>query len=136
MRAFFDTNVLVYAALREEEVKAERARECMREGGVTSVQVWNEFANVFSRKFGRKWPEVREAERDLRDLVEVMPLSVGTHERALTLAARFRFGFYDALIVASALEASCEVLYTEDLQDGQKIEGLTIRNPFCEGKER
>ena len=135
MSAFFDSNVVVYGAVASD-AKAERAREYMREGGVTSVQVLNEFANVLVRKFARRWDEVREAEGDVRDLVEVMPLLVGTHDRALTLAAHYGFGFYDALIVASALEASCDVLYTEDLQDGQKIEGLTIRNPFRGGKGR
>jgi predicted nucleic acid-binding protein len=54
------------------------------------------------------------------------------YRRALDLQARYRYGFYDSLIIAAALDAGCTLLYSEDLQDGQRIEGLTIRNPFVE----
>ena len=50
----------------------------------------------------------------------------------LRIRARYGFSFYDSLIVAAALEAGCTTLYSEDMQDGQRIEGLTIRNPFAE----
>ena len=56
--------------------------------------------------------------------------SFALYERAISLQERWRFTFYDSLIIAAALEASCEVLYTEDLQDGQEIESLTIVDPF------
>ena len=57
-------------------------------------------------------------------------MTVETHERALDLAERFHLSFYDALIVASASLAGCTALYSEDMQDGQTIAGVTIRNPF------
>ena len=53
------------------------------------------------------------------------------YHRALDVKARWQFGFYDSLIVASALQAGCTTLLTEDLQAGQRIEGLTITNPFA-----
>jgi len=68
----------------------------------------------------------------IRTLCEqVAPLTVATHEAALRIAARYGFGFYDSVIVASAQLAKCSLLYSEDFQHGQSIDGkLTVRNPF------
>lgn len=95
----------------------------------------NEFANVARRKLKLSWAELGEALAALRALcLSPLPLTVATNEAALALAARHGFGIYDALILAAALEAGCATLYSEDLQDGQVIDGrLTIRNPFRPG---
>ena len=61
-----------------------------------------------------------------------LPASLSLYRRALDIQARYRYGFYDSLIVAAALDAGCTRLYSEDLQDGQKIEALTIENPLLE----
>ena len=53
-----------------------------------------------------------------------------THQAALAISERYGYRVYDALVIAAALEASCKILYSEDMQDSQEIEGLTIRNPF------
>jgi hypothetical protein len=59
------------------------------------------------------------------------PITAQTHETALRIGEQYRYGIYDALIAAAALEAGCVTLYSEDFQDGQIIDGqLTIRNPF------
>jgi predicted nucleic acid-binding protein len=63
----------------------------------------------------------------------VLDLSVATHEAAIALARDHRLSFYDALIVAAAQEAGCDTLYTEDMQHGRALGGLTIVNPFIEG---
>jgi len=129
--AFLDSNILVYAAL-QPDWRSETAREMMAAGGVISVQVLNEFANVAWRKLRRSWPEIRQALADIRLLFPPpLPLTAATHEAALAMAARHGFSFYDALIVASALEAGCTTLLSEDMQDGLVVEGrLTLRNPF------
>ncbi len=131
MTAFLDSNILVYAAL-QPDWRSETAREMMAAGGVISVQVLNEFANVAWRKLRRSWPEIRQALADIRLLFPPpLPLTAATHEAALAMAARHGFSFYDALIVASALEAGCTTLLSEDMQDGLVVEGrLTLRNPF------
>ena len=129
MIAFFDTNVLLYA-VRPEDPRAERARLLLAGGGLISVQALNEFTNVARRKLGQPWGEINEKLGAVRALCEVKPLSVATHERALALAERYGCQIYDALHLASALENGCSILYTEELQHGQQIEGLTIRNPF------
>ena len=129
MTSFFDTNVLLYA-VRPEDPRAERARLLLADGGLISVQALNEFTNVARRKLGQPWGEINEKLGAVRALCEVKSLTVATHERALALAERYGYQIYDALQLASALENGCSILYTEDLQHGQQIDGLTIRNPF------
>ncbi len=96
-----------------------------------SVQVLNEFVSVARRKLSMSWPEIAAALSDIRLLCgSPAPLTIETHEKALGIAERYQYRIYDALILASALEAGCEVLYSEDMQVGQKIGSLTIVNPF------
>lgn len=128
--AFFDTNVLLYL-LSDDSAKADRAEELLASGGRVSVQVLNEFASVATRKLAMSMSEVRDILSTVRSVCAVMPLDVETHDLGLDLAERHRFSIYDALIVAAASRAGCTVVYSEDFQDGQAIEGLTIRNPFA-----
>lgn len=129
MTAFLDTNVLIYA--QGSGVKGEAARRAILEGGVISVQVLNEFAAVLRRKFGREWDDIAEAVADLRTALEpVRTIDVAIHTEALALAGSHGFNFYDSLIVASALDAGCDILLTEDLQHGQRIASLIVVNPF------
>jgi predicted nucleic acid-binding protein len=128
--AFFDTNVVLYL-LAADAVKADRAEELIARGGRISVQVLNEVVAVARRKLGMTWREVREVTTQVRAVCPVAPLTVETHERGVQLAERLGLSIYDGTIVASALLSGCATLYTEDLQDGQVIDGrLTIRNPF------
>jgi predicted nucleic acid-binding protein len=128
---FFDTNVLLYLVATDDS-RSGTAEALLKEGGVVSVQVLNEFASVAHRKLGMAWDELGEALAAIRDLCEVpVPITIETHESALAIAARYGLNLYDALIAAAALQAGCRILYSEDLQDGQVLEGrLTIRNPF------
>ncbi len=133
MTAFFDTNVLVYA--QGPGAKGDAARGALMDGGVISVQVLNEFANVLRRKFRLDWNIVAAAVADVRALFDsIRPIDIETHEVALALSEAHGFSFYDSLIVASALRAGCETLFTEDLQDGRRIDGLVIVNPFAPGR--
>jgi predicted nucleic acid-binding protein len=130
-KAFFDTNVLVYVA-SADQAKADRAESLLAEGGVISVQVLNELANVARRKLALSWPETVAFLALVRGLVEVRPVTVEVHALGLTLAERFRLSVYDAMIVASALDAGCGVLWSEDMRDGLLIDGaLAITNPFA-----
>jgi predicted nucleic acid-binding protein len=128
-RQFFDTNVLLYL-LSADHAKARRAEELIAAGGSVSVQVLNEFASVASRKLRMPIAEIRECLEPIRSICRVVPVAADTHDRALALAERYGLSIYDALIVAAALLAGCDTLYSEDLQQGQRIEALTIRNPF------
>ena len=130
-KGFFDTNVLVYVVGQEDE-RTALAEALVAGGGGVSVQVLNELAPVARRKLGLTWEEVGEALAAIRVLCpSPVPLTIETHEAGLRIAAQYQFHIYDALVAAAALEAGCTTLYSEDLQDGQVIDGcLTIRNPF------
>ncbi len=128
--SFFDTNVLVYLA-SADPVKADRAEALLAGGGTISVQVLNEMANVARRKMGMDWPDLRAFLALVRGLVDIVPLTSETHDLGLTLAARHQFAIYDAMILAAALLAGCDTLWSEDLQHGQIVNDcLRIANPF------
>ncbi len=130
--SFFDTNVLLYVAAADTS-KADRAQELLRDGGLVSVQVLNEMANVLRRKMRLTWAETHLFLATIRDLVSVQPLTVETHERGLGLAERYGLSIYDAMIVAAALDADCDILWSEDMQNGMTIEGrIAIVNPFTQ----
>jgi predicted nucleic acid-binding protein len=129
VKAFFDTNVLIYAA--SSDPRSIKARQTLQDGGIISVQVLNEFTNVCRSKLRLDWPRIEEALNRFRDALEdVISLTVEIHAAAVALSRDHGIAFYDALIVAAALEAGCQRLYSEDLQHGRKFGDLAIVNPF------
>jgi predicted nucleic acid-binding protein len=129
---FFDTNVLIYAFTSNDR-RSARAEGLLAEGGVIGVQVLNEFTNVARRKLSWDWAHVDAALAVITELVEpVRPLTREIHAHALQLARSSALSFYDALIVAAAADARCNILLTEDLQHGRKFGGVTVENPFLE----
>jgi predicted nucleic acid-binding protein len=99
--------------------------------GKISVQVLNEFTAVSRSKQQRDWREITEAVSDVLTMVDPpLPLTLDLHAAARALGETHRLSFYDALIVAAAIEAGCDTLYSEDMQHGRTIGGLTIVNPF------
>jgi predicted nucleic acid-binding protein len=131
-RAFFDTNVLIYS-VAENDPRGDAAEALLANGGVVSVHVLNEFVAVARRKLGMSWTDVTEALDAIRTLCpSPVSITVETHDAALRIAQQYGYHIYDALVAAAALEANCEMLYTEDMQNGQVIDDqLTIRNPFA-----
>ncbi|MBI4410341.1 MAG: PIN domain-containing protein [Gemmatimonadetes bacterium] len=138
---FVDTNVLVYVRDETEPEKQRRAAEWMaalwdRRLGRLSVQVLQEYYVTLTQKLDppRRAEEVRE---DVVALSAWRPaaLDVALMERAWALQDRFGFSWWDSLIVAGGLEVGCRYLLTEDLQDGQVVDGLTIISPFTRGPE-
>ncbi len=130
-KAFLDTNVLIYA-VTHSDARAARAEELLLSGGVVSVQVLNEFTAVARRKLQMPWAEVAEAVEAFLVLCPApVPITLEIHTAARAIAQKLGCNIYDALVLAAALDAGCETLYSEDFQDGQKLEGkLTVRNPF------
>ena len=131
-KVFFDTNVLIYAVSKDDS-RCAQAEEVLASGGVLSVQVLNEFVSVARRKMLMSWSDVKEALAAIRVLCPApLPITVEMHEGALRIAEKHGYGLYDALIVVAALGSGCTILYSEDFQDGHRIDGqLTIRNPFA-----
>ncbi len=126
---FFDTNVLLYL-LSADATKADRAEQLLTAGGLVSVQVLNEFASVAAGKLAMPVVEIREILSTIRAVCNVKSLDVETHELGLELAERYRYSIYDSMVLAAALRAGCSTVFSEDFQHGQKIDRLTIINPF------
>jgi predicted nucleic acid-binding protein len=134
---FLDTNIFIYSFDSRSVVKAKRATELIERAltarnGVTSYQVVQEFFNVARKRFDQPMtPD--QAEQYLSSVFRPL-LTVNSSQalfsESLRLFGLYRFSWYDSLIVASALQAHCNVLYSEDLQHGQKINTLVINNPF------
>ena len=134
---FVDTNLFIYQLEALDEGKFETADRIIRRGiedknACISFQVVQECLNTALRK-----AEVPLTTDQMRSYMEAVlkplyrvPATIALYHRALDVQARYRYGFYDSLIVAAALDAGCTRLYSEDLQDGQQIESLTIENPF------
>jgi predicted nucleic acid-binding protein len=136
-RFFLDTNVFVYSFDRSAPAKARRALQLIRGAietrkGIVSHQVVQEFFNVALRRFAKPMT-LADAEQYLatvfRPLIAVHS-SQALYGEALLLSDRFSLSWYDSLIVAAAIEGQCSVLYSEDLQSGQRFEDLEIQNPF------
>jgi predicted nucleic acid-binding protein len=131
-RAFFDTNALVYLYSDDEPTKQGQALlalltyEC-----IVSRQVMNEFCNVCIKKQKLPVERLKQVIANIRYLYGFYEIQDETVLHAIAIHERFQFSYYDSLIVASALESGCGYLFTEDLQDGQMIDGLTIRNIFA-----
>lgn len=125
---FFDTNVICYFASVDAS-KAAISDRLLRAGGTVSVQVLDEFVNATLNRH-LSMLAVRRTLAAVRATCAVVPISLDVHERALTISERYKFRIYDSSIIAAALLAGCKTLFTEDLQNGQVIDGLTIRNPY------
>ncbi len=132
---FIDTNVFIYLFDKTDSHKRQSAEKLVQRTldygtGCISYQVVQETINIMTRKLSATAEEARQLmDRVLMPLWRINPTQM-LYQLGLDLQARYRYGFYDSLILAAALEAGCTRLYSEDLQDGQKIEGLTIENPF------
>ncbi len=131
--SFIDTNVLVYLA-SGDPAKADRAERIAAAGGTISVQVLNELANVSRRKMGLSWTETHAFLSAVRAFLAVEPMTADGHDLGLAIAERYGLSIYDAMIAASALQADCDTLWSEDMHDGLVIENrLRISNPFRAG---
>ncbi|TKT77587.1 PIN domain-containing protein [Aquamicrobium sp. LC103] len=129
--SFFDGNVLLYLA-SGDAWRANRAEKLLVTGGTISVQVLNEVANASRLKLRLSWEEIRVLLETLKAVLNVQPLTVETHDRGMFLAQRHGFSTYDAMIVAAALLAGCDTLWSEDMQNGMIVEEkLRIVNPFA-----
>jgi predicted nucleic acid-binding protein len=128
--SFFDSNVILYLA-SSDGAKVSRVEELLAKPGSISIQVLNECANVLRRKHDMPWLALRAFLLELRQGLDVIPVTIDIHEAGLRLAERYGFAVYDAMIVAAALSAECDTLWSEDMQDGLMVEKrLRIVNPF------
>ena len=135
-RYFIDTNVLMYAHDTAAGEKHERAKALVRElwddrSGVVSTQVLQELAVNLRRK--AKKPLDAKATREVVSDYLTWRVVVNAGDsilEALDLEARYRVSFWDALVIQAAQAAGAQILYSEDLSDGQRYGGVRVENPF------
>ncbi|MDD5581188.1 MAG: PIN domain-containing protein [Methylobacter sp.] len=128
---FIDTNIVIYS-LSQNDPKQDKTLALLTSKPVISVQVLSETANIVRRKLGFDSAAIRAViNRISQECLSLQPLTVTTLNGALDIADRYGFAHYDSLIIASALQAGCATLYSEDMQHGQTIDSrMTIINPF------
>jgi predicted nucleic acid-binding protein len=134
---FLDTNIFVYSFDDTQPEKKARALNLIAEAlqtnnGVVSTQVIQEFLNVATRKFSVPMkPEDGKVylRKVMHPLCHVFP-DLDLYQTALDILQKTGYSFYDSLILSGALRGECAILYSEDLQSGQQIDGLKIVNPF------
>ena len=136
-RFFLDTNIFVYSVTNDDPVKAQTALELLRKAlathkGVVSYQVVQEFFNLALKRFEIRMSHVDRdeyLERVFRPMLKVHS-SIGLYSEALRLHSLSKISWYDSLIICAAREAGCGILYSEDLQHGQRFGSLRVVNPF------
>lgn len=129
-RAFLDTNILLYAFDITSPKKQGIAKDLLHNNPAISTQVLSEFSNVSIKKKLFAPADLVTMFRSILRITTLHLIEPETIEHALKITSKWRFSYYDSLIVASALEAGAEILYSEDMQHLQNIESLTIINPF------
>lgn len=132
-KCFLDTNILLY--LLSNDDKKDISKNLIKAKHTISTQVLNEFSNVSVRKLKFTTNETKEFIEEISNKVLVETYSKITILGALDLKSKYNLQFYDALIIATALENNCVILYSEDMHDGLVINNaLTIINPFNRNK--
>lgn len=137
---FIDTNILVYANDRSEAEKCTRAKQLIIDGIlndnlVVSTQVLSEFYVTVTQKIKIKLPiAIAKKEIFLLKSIEIVEIDYNLIIQAINISQKQKISYWDALIIAAALKADCDTLYTEDLNPSQIINGLKIRNPFRQRK--
>ena len=131
-KAFIDTNVLVYLYSWDEKEKQQAAYNAIENHDcIISTQIINEFCNVCIKKLGLSALEVRKA---INEILAIFPLTLvdkRTINYAIELYGKYKYSYYDSLVISSALLSGCDYLLTEDMSNGQEIdEKITITNIF------
>lgn len=132
---FFDTNILVYMQDISNKPKQHKARDlfydCVNNNkAFISTQVLQEFYNITVNKLKQHKTEIKKIIHVLSETLPTIQVTTQIIEKAIDINIRYQFSFWDSLIIASAIHAQCTVLYSEDLNSGQTVEGVKIINPF------
>jgi predicted nucleic acid-binding protein len=132
-RIFLDTNILVYLYSADENDKRDIAYKTINYNDcIISTQILNEASNVWYKKYKLNKTQITKYLDEIELVCEqVLLIQRKTINKALSIKDRYNYSYYDSLMLASALEANCSIIFTEDLQNGQLVEDtLKITNPF------
>ena len=131
-RAFIDTNIILYSCSKTELEKSEIANNLIFDAkSIISNQVTNETINILYKKYNLNSQQIEDVILELDDNFEICNFTLKTQVKALRIKEKYKYQYYDSLIIATALERGCSILYSEDMQHNQNIENkLIIINPF------
>ena len=134
-KVFIDSNILIYAYSKTEPDKRQKAQDTIdKHNSIISIQVINEFSSNCLKKLNKTYEEVIAAIFEITHNFPITQVTIPIVIKAIVLQNRYRFNYYDCIMLASALEHDCKFIFSEDMQHGQIIEDkLTILNPFQEG---
>ena len=135
-KVFFDSNIFVYTGDASNPEKSEIAKKLIEnvanEGnGVISTQNLQEFYNASTKKLHRDKNNVKLDIEDYSSIFPVVQVSIPIILKAIDIQIKYQLGFYDSLILSTASYENCVVCYSEDLSDGQIVDGVKVVNPFC-----
>ena len=129
--SFIDSNIWLYAFMDESSPKHTLAKTLIERNSVMlSTQVVNEVCNNLIRKAGYTESEIQQTIRNLAAVYPILDVTLPIIRQASVLRVAYRLSYWDSLILATAQDAGCSVVYSEDMQDGLRIGALTLRNPF------
>ncbi len=137
-RVFLDTNILIYTYSEDEKEKQSIANALLEENLghiVVSTQVINELVNILLKKFKIHSLTIENAIFEIDNVFDIVLFTLTTQIKAIKIKEKYKLQYYDSLIIATAIENGCTVLFSEDMQHGQVIENvLKIINPFIDIK--
>ncbi len=135
-KVFLDTNILIYCYSIDEKEKQYKALSLLEkhsDDSLISTQVINELSNILFKKFKLTSTEIENTILEIDNYIGIVNFTITTQIKALKIKEKYKLQFYDSLIIATAIENKCSILYSEDMQDGLIIDSaLTIINPFKE----
>ena len=137
-KVFLDTNILIYLYSEDERTKRSVARKLFsnHQNIKISTQILSEFSNVHYRKLKINPDEISEMILEISRNCDVKPINISTVTNALAILNRYKYAFFDSLILSTAIENNCNILYSEDMHAGHVLENtITIINPFESIKE-
>jgi len=138
-KVFLDTNIIIYLYSNDEPEKQQIAYDILEQYSnqiLISNQVINELSNILFRKFKLDENEVRNTVLELDDNFPIVNFNLQTQLQGILIKGKYKLQFYDSMILATALDNGCNIVFSEDMQHNQVIENsLTIINPFKKFKE-
>ena len=137
-KVFFDSNILVYFAdgadLKKQQLAVQIIKNAViNDNGIISTQSLQEFFAATTRKLLCSKEKAREYLENFGESLTVEQVSVAHILKAVDICIKNQFSFWDSLILAAAIKSGCSICYSEDMTNGQIVQGVKIINPFIEG---
>ncbi len=130
---FVDSNVWLYAFMSAEPKKTKKAEEIISNSNIIlSTQIINEMCVNLIKKAGYSESEIQQTIKNIYEYYQVVPIDEETIIEASILRSTHQLSYWDSLVVVSAIASKCTILYSEDMQHNQIVQGIKIVNPFIE----